>query len=237
MTNTPRFLSRAELEQLDARWRVSPSTYTKPFRLYCDVDGVIKPSLREDEDFDQFLPLAVDIDVLPQPEWLDSNEVQKGEFYWNSDVIERLATLSRSPHIDFVWLTDRRLSAPYALDELLGIESIGYLHWESNFPDWSQAFKRVAVQEDQKAAPCKFIWLDDRGNFPYGDAPHIFAVENDDFAIQFDDNLTLIEETANPYRDIIPIAQYLSITTEPRTGLTMEHLDTVEAWVKENLDK
>src|SRR6478736_5933195 len=100
----PLSVTRAEWLEIDSQLSVSASSYTKPFRLYCDVDGVIKPSLREKEDFERFGPMAIEIDVFPPLDWRDPIQLEKTTFYWDAEVIERLAALSKSPHIDFVWL-------------------------------------------------------------------------------------------------------------------------------------
>lgn len=214
---------------------MTPSSYTKPIRIYMDVDGVVKPSVKSQEELEERFPNAVEIDVLPHYSWDDPMNLLRGQFWWDEEVVARLGELSRSPHIDFVWLTDWRVSAPHALDELLGIQSIGYLDWEKKFSDYSQAFKRVAIVDEQEESPSKFIWVDDRANLPRGGAPHVFAYENDDFEWEFDDEGELVGDASDAYRDEISPSQYMNIITDKYKGLTIEDIVSIEEWVKKNI--
>jgi hypothetical protein len=235
MTDSPLTITHEEYMKLDAHYSVKPSSYTKPIRLYLDVDGVIKPSVPNKAEVKDLFPHAVEIDVLPPFSWQNPLPLHRGLFYWDKEVIERLAALSHSPHVDVVWLTDWRVSAPHSLDELLGIKSVGFLEWERKFSDYSQAFKRVAIQDEQEESSSKFIWIDDRANLPYGDAPHPFAIENDDFEWEFDEEGNLLSGDTEAYHDAIPASQFLNVITDKYTGLTHDDMETIEKWVETNI--
>lgn len=234
-SKSPLTITQEEYKSLISKFSVSPSSYTKPIRIYMDVDGVIKPSVKSQEELEERFPNAVDIDVVPHYSWDDPMNLLRGKFWWNEEVVARLAELSRHPHIDFVWLTDWRVSAPTALDELLGIQSIGYLDWEKKFSDYSQAFKRVAILEEQEESPSKFIWVDDRANFPRGGAPHVFADEKDDYEWEFDEEGEPIGDASDAYYDEIAPSQYLNVITDKYQGLTLEDIVRIEEWVKNNI--
>lgn len=234
-SKSPLTITQEEYRKLVTKFAVTTSSYTKPIRIYMDVDGVVKPSVKSLEELAERFPNAVEIDVLPHYSWDDPMNLLRGKFWWDAEVVARLAELSRSPHIDFVWLTDWRVSAPTALDELLGIQSIGYLDWEKKFSDYSQAFKRVAILDEQEESPSKFIWVDDRANFPRGGAPHVFADENDDYEWEFDDEGEPIGDASKAYYDQIPPSQYLNVITDKYQGLTIDAIVSIEEWVKKNI--
>lgn len=224
-----------EYSKFDAQFSTKPSDYTKPIRFYCDVDGVIKPGVRSQEELDRRFPNAVEIDVLPPFSHLNPLPLHKGRFWWDEQVIDRLAALSRSPHVDFVWLTDWRVSAPHALDKLLGIQSIGFLDWERKFSDYNQVFKRYAILDEQKESSSKFIWVDDRANRPYGGAPHVFSEEKDGYEWEYDENGDIVGDVSDGYTDLIPASQYLNVITDNNAGLTLQELDMIEKWIKNNI--
>lgn len=157
-------------------------------------------------------------------------------FWWDSEVGARLAALSHSPYVDFVWLTDWRVSAPHALDKLLGINSVGYLDWQRKFSDYNQTFKRHAILEEQEESPSKFIWIDDRANKVIGGAPHIFMHEKYDYDLEFDDETgDLIGDIADAFDELIPQSQFLNVVTDANAGLTLADLDHIEKWVADNI--
>lgn len=174
----PTTMSRKAVLDLMEYFSVKPSDYTKPIRLYVDVNGVVEPIATEEELAKGDLEIA-EIDAIPNLSWEDEVTLNHGRFWWNKPVIERLAALSRHPKVDFVWLTDWRVGAPHALDPLLGIESVGYLDWQRKFSDYGQSFKRVAIEEEQEEAPSKFIWVDDRANeYEIEDVDYLNIVTN-----------------------------------------------------------
>lgn len=237
MTLEPPSISNKRYTELHSQYSVTPARYSKPIRFYCDVDGVIKPEPRVSsrEELEMLFPNALEIDVLPPYSFHDPLPLKKGLFWWDAEVIERLGALSRSPHVDFVWLTDWRVSAPHALDALLGIESIGFLDWDRKFSDYNQVFKREAIIEEQEEAPSKFIWLDDRANRPYGIAPHPFAEEKYDFEFDYDDDGEIIGDVAEGYDVLIPATRFLNITTDSTVGVTLTEVEIIEEWVKKNI--
>lgn len=234
-SKSPLTITQEEYKGLISKFSVFPSSYTKPIRIYMDVDGVIKPSVKSEEELNERFPNAVEIDVVPHYSWDDPMNLLRGKFWWNEDVVARLAKLSRHPHIDFVWLTDWRVSAPTALDELLGIHSLGYLDWQKKFTDYNQFFKRVAILDEQKEAPSKFIWVDDRANIPDSGAPHVFSEEKDDYEWEFNDEGEPTGGTSEAYTDVIPPSQYLNVITDKYEGLTLANLEKIEEWVAKNI--
>lgn len=234
MDKSPLTISREEFLKLDNKFRVSPSDYTKPIRLYCDVNGVIQPGMRSQEELNERYPDAQVIDALPHYGWEDPLHYERGKFWWDIEAMDRLAALSRSPHIDFVWLTDWRVSAPYTLDEMLGIKSIGFLDWERKFTDHNQSFKRRAIIEEQEVSPAKFIWIDDRANLSYGGAPHPFADEKDDYEWEYDKEGNE-SNSSEAYEELIPASRFLNVITNNNLGLTLPELDTIEKWVENNI--
>lgn len=231
----PRTISVAEIRSLSKNLAVKPSDYTKPIRFYVDVDGVVMPYAYSDDEIAERFPDAVDIDIIPSS-WGsdDTTNFQSGKFWYNKEIIARLAALSHSPHVDFVWLTAWRAAAPHALDELLGIKSLGYLPWEKKMSDHSQFFKQIAILKEQEVAPSKFVWIDDRANVPAWNAPHFFTTEKRDHEFEFDETGKIIGDISEGYIDLIPAQQYLNIITHPNVGLTTYQLDEMEKWVEEN---
>ena len=231
----PGTISQKELAELRKTLAVSPDSYTKPVRIYCDVDGVIFPEVRSMDEVAERFPEAVVIETIPaNPVWEDPLPLTRMLFWWDKGVVARLAALSHSPNVDFVWLSSWRVSAPHQLDALLGIKSVGYLPWQRKMADYAHAFKREAVLEDQKASPSDFVWIDDHANIPWGGIPHVFAEENDDFEFEYDDDLNLIGDESEAYTHLIPQDRFLSVVTSARSGLTGEELDMIEAWVAEH---
>lgn len=233
MTDSPATITNKEIYALQGQFSAKPENYTKPIRVYLDVNGVIQPDVRTLEELEQRFPDAVDIDVLPVASWHEPTKLDRVKFWWDKAVISRLAELSRHPLVDIVWLTDWRVSAPHALDELLEIHSVGYLDWQRKMSDYGQSFKKVAIIEEQEKAPSKFIWIDDRANVPYASHPHIFAEEEHEIEWKFDEEGKPLN-VEEKYIDLIPTSQFLNVITKATQGLTMEDMDAIEAWVKEN---
>jgi hypothetical protein len=117
----------------------------------------------------------------------------------------------------------------------LGIQSIGFLDWERKFSDYNQVFKRYAILDEQKESSSKFIWVDDRANRPYGGAPHVFSEEKDGYEWEYDENGDIVGDVSDGYTDLIPASQYLNVITDNNAGLTLQELDMIEKWIKNNI--
>lgn len=222
-----RTIALNEYQRIYDATAVSPASYKKPVRIYCDINGVIQPEGRSPEELYRYQIHTTDVDVFPlDPSMFFGTgrmPVRQLSFWWNPAIIERLADLTRSPDVDFVWFTSWRVSAPYALDELLGLNSLGFLDWHYERNDRIQAHKKVQIIEDQKNSPSKFIWLDDRANIPPKGQSNPFA------SIQYDGATGQSSQI-----DRISSNQFLNIITSAKTGITMENLDAMETWVKAN---
>lgn len=185
---------------------VTRDRYTKPIRFYCDVDGV----------FNKFYKTKLEEATYPYKEkvllevrqaWSPSDLNKEITVEWIPGVPEKLASLSKNPLIDFVWLTSWRSAAPIILDDYFGIDSIGYLPWQEKFSDHSGSFKRVALVEDLKGTNAKVIWIDD-----------VLATK---------DNSDRLEK-------IVGHDNLLTIQPDMFTGLTNKHFNiidnTIERW-------
>jgi hypothetical protein len=146
---TPDPAVAAEHRSVSENRAVYPGAYTKPFRVYCDVDGVVMPFITSQESIDQ-LDGSGDITVFNYTGY--GFEKVNDRFYFKKKTAEFLSELSHRDDVDFVWLTAWRENAPYALDALLGVESVGYLDWKIKRSDFSHRGKGEAILEDQKKA-------------------------------------------------------------------------------------
>lgn len=210
-------ISLAEHAKIYDKYMVDTSKYSKPVRLYLDVDNVVIPQPHNEEEANRYRQDAVEVEVFKQRGWEVVGK-ESGLIWWNKPVIARLAALSHSPDVDVVWLTSWRENAPYVLDDLLGIKSLGFLPWQHKMADYAQSFKGVAIEEDQQDYPSKFVWLDDLANISWDGLPYFTREE-------WDTNETI---------DTISPSDYLSIVVDKYAGLTMENMDTVESWVADN---
>jgi len=224
------------------RFSTNPEKYTKPIRIYCDVDGVVMPIIRTWEQYE-----AMDgkdtINFLRRPNFYHAaSDIETGLFVYNKFVAEKLSEWSHRDDVDFIWLTAWRHNAVYSLDKILNVKSVGFLPWEERRSDYQHWYKRYAIEEEQKISPSKFVWLDDFANKRrYEDIP-VFTdghysrveveVENpvwDDFTgsyvKKYEDGPFVIK------KEIIPASQYLSLTTEGTLGLQPEDIAQVDAWL------
>lgn len=200
-----------EVAAHNADLAVNPADYSKPIRLYLDVDGVVSPFVRTVEDMAERFPEAPEVSFIPVGlPWSGEVQLVTGLFAYDPTITQRLSDLSHSPLVDVVWLTSLRANAPMVLDELLNIKSLGYLPWQMKMADYAQSFKQVAIVEEQEEYPSKFIWIDDVANKTYADSPLFYP------------------------EDIIADNQYLSITTNSFAGLTHSQLDLVDKWIAAN---
>ena len=202
---------------------VNPDNYTKPIRLYFDVDGVVSPFFLTDSMRAAHKPAET---VRIERTMGYNHEEQDYRFEWLDFVAEKIAEWSKLDSVDFVWLTTWDKNAPKVLDPLLGIESIGYLPWIKKMGDHSHSFKKRAVEDDQGAYPSKFVWVDDLATQTYGDEG---LFEDEDFE-EFKKSKFYIPE---PGDDLPKITadQYLAITPNKYVGLTHEHIASIEAFI------
>lgn len=244
-------LTRDEIIEAYEKLSIEPSyydAYPDAIRIYLDVNGVVIPDFASPEEYENFEGTKMTVQTVNDNFGWDKtqNLMQKTAIWFNTEVVNRLAKLSRDPRVVIVWLTDWRISAPLALDEAMGIESLGYLDWQKKFTDYSQSFKGVAIKEEQELSPSKFVWVDDRANYPPRWEPGYFTTEiSDELSDLIIDeendtvNKTLetIEFEGALFRADIPLEQYLTVTTKNTVGLTMDELDLIEEWINENYGK
>ena len=229
-----------------------PDKYTKPIRVYCDVDGVIMPFINEQEDIDR-LDGDATIKVTTHHGFTNGLvNVVEGRFLYSKAVAAKLSEWSHREDVDFIWLTAWRFNAPYALDELLNIKSSGFMEWNNSPSDYNQVFKRIAIEDEQKISPSKFIWLDDLANKTRDYAGGSYAVDSEpipvftrgeynyeydeSFVEELDENGYRINEqevtvTFVPKGEYIDPERYLSLTTDSYVGLSEKEISQVDAWL------
>jgi hypothetical protein len=203
---------------------VTSEKLTKPIRIYCDIDGVVKPfSIPDDANVDA----STMVKYFFQDPTLGDMWVEEMEFRYRQTVVDKLAEWSHRDDVDFIWLTAWRESAPYALDEEFGIQSVGYLPWVHRFSDREHRMKGAALLENQAASPSQFVWLDDFANkqdfagVPYFTHGFLTQPDGDDEAAP-----VFVEEET-----LIDPERYLSITTDSWVGLRDADLATIKSWL------
>ena len=204
---------------------VNPADYSKPLRLYADVDGVLSPFIKNEEALASHSPQQ---SVMVE-KWTSGGYVTGlMDFQWDEFVASKYVEWSKHPLVDFVWLTSWRKNAPQALDPLLGVDSLGYLPWDKKFTDYSQTFKGVAVLEDQKANPSSFIWLDDMANVTHDGEPLFVDWErmNEEFEYGTDDYYN-----REPVAAIDP-SRFITITPDRYEGLLPHEAAQVDNFIK-----
>jgi hypothetical protein len=238
-------LAAQAYKELDQKLKAGPEKYTKRIRIYVDVDGVIMPIIRTQKDLDQCGGKSPIKTLSFPPQYYEGdrvNIIQDGIFAYKKRVAEQLSEWSHRDYVDLVWLTSWRINAPYALDELLNIKSVGYLPWAKHRGDYNHSFKGLAIEEDQKASPSKFIWLDDFANkrrdarIPFFTHGHYGSrwVEDPNSEI---DSFTGIrdghhEELGFVTKEVfIDPERYLTITTKGTLGLSKQQVATIDDWL------
>lgn len=191
---------------------VDPRSYRNRVRVYCDVDGVVRPEFETETGY-----MKADVRETIHIEELDKPYT----FVSYSHIIERIRELSQRPDLDFVWLTSWRDKAPRYLDPLFGIESLGYLDFDLRMSDYSQMFKRTAIIKDQKKNPSSFVWLEDVANAPY--SPY----ENSGLYSLF----AFPPSTISKGSIAIPEDRYLSIHVDSYEGYTDQQDAIVNDWI------
>lgn len=206
------------------QYEVDTKKYRNNLRIYLDVDGVITPYYNHEQGAPEGYRVA-QLNVDNYNLMNSGNPTQAVQFAWNESVIERLAVLSHNPKVDLVWLTAWKHNAPKHLDLLLNITSLGFLDWSIKLSDYTQVFKKVAIEEDQELNPSQFIWVDDianRTDYGYHSGGELFS------------KLLWDEETgqaSGEYEVIIAPERYLTITPNSFVGLTHSNMDDIEAYV------
>lgn len=197
--------------QLVESLTVTPERYTKPVRIYCDVDGVLLPFFRlgDSNEPDSYIDTKI---ITPY------REEKQTRLFFNQNAVDFLSKISQVA--DFVWLTSWCEQAPMIFDKALNIKSVGFLNWEQKFSDYEQVFKSVAIREDQKDSPSKFIWIDDMANRRVDE--------------NFTKNGFLLGDRQRS-QNIIETDRFLSINTDSSLGITQENINTVTSWMQ--LDK
>jgi hypothetical protein len=236
-------ITSEEYQELLEKYTAGPDKYTKPIRIYVDVDGVIMPFINSQEDLDALDGRdTITITNGHSIFYGDAVELDTGLFVYNKFVAEKLSEWSHRDDVDFIWLTSWRVNAPYALDAILNINSVGYLPWDRRRSDYNHAFKRVAIENEQKVSPSKFIWLDDFANKQmYKDIPvftrgyyegHFERTPNGEFN-EFTGSWEqdYIQGDFIVEKEFIAPEQYLSITTDSYVGLSQENIAVIDAWL------
>ena len=203
---------------MSGNFNVDPADYSRPIRIYADVDGVLSPFFRTLKDETNHKP----VQLIMVNEWKAGRIITSPmHFQWHEFAARKYVEWSKHSLIDFVWLTSWRDNAPQSLDPLLGVESLGSLPWSNKMSDYNQSFKKHAIEEDQADNPSRFIWLDDMANkIRYGQP--LFADWDNEVE---DENGELTQD------ELIPASQYLSITTDMYDGLTVDDAARVDAFI------
>lgn len=210
------------------------SKLTKPIRIFMDVDGVILPFAKTLKDTEVFSG-AGQVTTLTSVIYQGDVYEETGKVWWDAEVIEMVAELSRHPMVDFIWLTSWRANAPYALDPLLKIQSVGFLPWSAKMTDYSQSFKGVALQELFEASPAKFVWVDDLANIKSYDESHYFAPYESEGDVIVPSYLQIIPDSDElEPTPVIKEEDYLVVTPNKYVGLTVDDVEKIIAWVEEN---
>lgn len=230
-------MTKAEKQATVDRLRWRPSADNARKRVYLDVDGVLMPLLSS-EELSVTMNSSVAVTTFKKTVAWDSEveELEQHQFYFDRAVVERVAALAARDDVDFIWLTSWRENAPLALDEALGIRSSGFLDWQRKMADYNQAFKGVAIHEEQDEFPSRFVWVDDMANRRiYAEEGHpYFSPEEDE---EDDDSYTSqwvdVEDEEDEKLAELDPASYLTVTTKSRVGLTLAELDRIEEFLNQ----
>lgn len=201
---------------------VKPDKYTKPIRMYMDVDGVVLPfTSYEDESRPVPALRQAEIEVF-SPSYFDPT-LKKMRISYSGFAAQKLSEWSHRDDVDFVWLTSWRVNAPYSLDGLLNVNSVGFLPWELKMSDYNGSFKRIALMEEQEEHPSDFVWVDDISNrVDRFDKPEDLFVD-----FSYWDEKT--EQSTQKL--IVPPGRYLNVTTDSYTGLTETDAEIIDNWL------
>lgn len=237
-------LTPTEYKALAEELTVDPTKYTKRFRLYVDVDGVVMPDFLTMEQY-EVMDSEAYIETISLEYWTEPAKITRSLFVYNKKVAEKLSEWSHRDDVDFVWVTAWRENAPYALDSLLNVKSVGFLPWAKKMSDYTQVFKEIAIEEDQQENPSKFVWIDDIAIRPrYKEIPVFTEGEYEYDYIQlpdakYDDFIGDYEETAIEKgfvvtKERIPAENYLTVIPKSTVGLTDSEMDTIDRWLNTN---
>lgn len=237
-----------EYHSLVSSFKVDLSKLTAPIRFYVDVDGVLLPFIRNEEDLSKFNSV-IKTSVLDS-DWKGSFIEVFHYYAYHKQVVDRLAQISKHPMIDFVFLTSWNFNAVRSIAKAFSIETAGFLPWALKMSDYNQVFKGVAIRELEEKSPSRFVWIDDVANKKYPERSHYFSryddLHYDDEAnefkkISYEEYLSLnkqlfLEDDGEEFYEI-PESSYLTVTTNSYSGLKMIELDRIESWVKGNLEE
>lgn len=219
-----------EIDRLHIELMTDSESYTKPVRIYCDVDGVIRPYVHRDTPEEEIPELeSADIEIF-NLRGFDWNEKSSGVFSYSKTAAEKLSALSHRDDVDFVWLTSWKVNAPYVLDELLNIKSVGFLDWQSQVSAFEHAPRGWSILDDQELSPSYFLWIDDVANrrgFHYDDEgkplPYFSHVGNGE---------GLPDDAIRPLVHHLDPDKYLTITTDKYTGFTEAEYSQAVRWIE-----
>lgn len=169
----------------------------KGIRIYSDVDGVLLPFhlgvANRLGDTEKSILIKSNVDPLAS--------YTKNVLFF-SDIISGVSSISKKSELDFVYLSGWRSDAVTILDDLLDIESRGFLAW----PNISHDFQHDHKGNSLRAAESL---IDDSG----------LVVWVDDFAIR--------ESIVEDILSIHPGKKVLAIQTVSDVGLTLDQLQEI----------
>ena len=202
-------------------FQVNSLDYSKPLRLYADVDGVLSPFFRTSEEQRSHTPQQ-----LISVQRFNAVGPSDYNFEWIEFVAQKFSEWSKHPAVDFVWLTSHNANAPSVIDPLLDIESLGYLPWAQKMSDHTQVFKGRAIEDDQQEKPSDFIWIDDMANIRRNGEPLFIDWDNSDEDYDDEGNVIGIVES-------IPSSRYLAVTPDGYVGLSLADISRIDSFIQD----
>jgi hypothetical protein len=139
-----------------------------PYRIYCDVDGVLALFSTE-YDLHKIITENLDPKNLGNSHVRLNNCIFRNQkprsvdVFWNSQSVQQISELSHRQDVDFVWLTTWKHEAVNHLNSLFNIDAKGYLDWVINEQD--NRFEDVKLRDllhiEEVKPSQKFVWIDD----------------------------------------------------------------------------
>jgi hypothetical protein len=221
---------KKEIDRLHIELMTDSESYTKPIRIYCDVDGVIRPYIHRDTPEEELPSLeSAEIEIFNLRGFAEWDKKSTGMFSYSKTAADSLSVLSHRDDVDFVWLTSWKVNAPYALDELLDIKSVGFLDWQQQISAFEHAPRGWSIMDDQELSPSRFIWIDDVAN------KRAFHYDNEGNALPYFSDKKYVDSDEGPGYYLthrIDPNKYLTITTDKYTGLTKEEYRQTLKWIE-----
>lgn len=191
-------------ERLKGASVVVPGRLKAPVRIYCDVDGVVKPFFQDDlHQYEKLETFDVRNYVTP-PE--GSVHIGMTPLWYDKEVTDVLAQLSRRSDVDLVWLTAWKFNAPYTLDKALGVKSSGWVDWWEVWDEYTGSYISPLRAKNGKEAAIRRLHKTDK--------PEAFA---------------WVEDEANRHARFE--GEFLNVQTDSYTGLTLPEAEFLTEWV------